>query len=92
MVKELGGSVTSATKKAEYGKAPLNIDLECDLLSGVVDKSTMWMSHGDSINFLPDGFNKIAHTENTVHAAISNDRRNYLAYNFILKWCIQSLE
>jgi len=78
MVKELGGSVTAATKKAEYGRAPINIDLECDLLSEVVDKSIMWMSHGDSINCLPDGFNKIAHTENTLHAAISNDIKKLL--------------
>ena len=59
MVKELGGSVTSATKKAEYGQAPINIDLACDLFSGVEDKSIMWMSHGDSINCLPDGFIKL---------------------------------
>ena len=75
MVKELGGSVISATKRAEYGRAPINIDQESDLLSDVEDKSIMWMSHGDSINCLPDGFNKIAHTENTLHAAISNDRK-----------------
>ena len=45
----------------------------------------MWMSHGDSINSLPDGFNKIAHTENTMHAAISIIKRNYLGFNFIQK-------
>ena len=58
MVKELGGSVISATKRAEYGRAPISIDQESDLLSDVEDKSIMWMSHGDSINCLPDGFNK----------------------------------
>jgi len=50
MVKELGGSVISATKRAEYGRAPISIDKESDLLSDVEDKSIMWMSHGDSIN------------------------------------------
>ena len=45
MVKELGGSVISATKRAEYGRAPINIDQESDLLSDVEDKSIMWMSH-----------------------------------------------
>ena len=82
MVKELGGSVISATKKAEYGRAPINLDKESDLLFNVQDKSTMWMSHGDSINFLPKGFNKIAHTENTVHAAISNDRKKLFGVQF----------
>ena len=82
MVKELGGSVISATKKAEYGRAPINIDHESDLLCHVQDKSIMWMSHGDSINFLPDGFNKIAHTENTLHAAISNDKKKLFGVQF----------
>ena len=39
MVKELGGSVISATKRAEYGRAPINIDQESDLLFDVEDKS-----------------------------------------------------
>ncbi len=82
MVKELGGSVTSATKKSEYGRAPINIDLESELLSEVLNKSIMWMSHGDSINSLPDGFRKIAHTENTLHAAISNDRKKLFGVQF----------
>ena len=82
MVKELGGSVSSATKKAEYGRAPINIDSECDLFCDVEDKSIMWMSHGDSINCLPDGFNKIAHTENTLHAAISNDVKKLFGVQF----------
>ena len=37
MVKELGGSVISATKRAEYGRAPINIDLKSDLLFDVED-------------------------------------------------------
>ncbi len=82
MVKELGGTVISATNKAEYGRAPINIDQESDLLSDVEDKSIMWMSHGDSINCLPDGFNKIAHTENTLHAAISNDVKKLFGVQF----------
>ncbi len=82
MVKELGGSVTPAIKKAEYGRAPINIDLNIDLLSDVEDKSIMWMSHGDSINSLPDGFNKIAHTENTMHAAIANNQKKLFGVQF----------
>jgi len=82
MVIELGGSVISATKRAEYGRAPINIDQGSDLLSDVEDKSIMWMSHGDSINCLPDGFNKIAHTENTLHAAISNVRKKLFGVQF----------
>ena len=82
MVKEFGGIVTSAINKAEYGRAPINIDLECDLLSCVKDKSIMWMSHGDSINNLPDGFIKIAHTDNTLHAAILNKEKKLFGVQF----------
>ncbi|MDC3019575.1 glutamine-hydrolyzing GMP synthase [Prochlorococcus sp. AH-736-E15] len=82
MVKELGGSVSSATKNAEYGRAPINIDLESELFADVGDKSIMWMSHGDSITSLPSGFNKIAHTENTCHAAISNDSKKLFGVQF----------
>ena len=82
MVKELGGIVTPATKRAEYGRAPINIDSQNDLLYEVKDKSIMWMSHGDSINKLPDGFIKIAHTENTLHAAISNKAKKLFGVQF----------
>ena len=82
MVKELGGSVIPAIKKAEYGRAPITIDLESNLLCDVEDKSIMWMSHGDSINKLPDGFHKIAHTENTSHAAISNNQEKLFGVQF----------
>ena len=82
MVKELGGSVTPAIKKAEYGRAPINIDEKSVLLRDVKDKSIMWMSHGDSINLLPDGFKKIAHTENTFHAAIANNEKKLFGVQF----------
>ena len=76
------------SEKKQYGRAPINIDQESDLLSDVEDKSIMMSKY--SI-ILPDGFNKIAHTENTLHAAIANDEKSYLAYNSILKLFIQSL-
>ena len=53
-----------------------------DRLSNVQDKSIMWMSHGDSINNLPEGFIKISHTENTLHAAISNKQKKLFGVQF----------
>ena len=82
MVKELGGTVTPAINKAEYGRAPININCESDLLCNVKDKSIMWMSHGDSINNLPEGFIQISHTENTMHAAISNKKKKLFGVQF----------
>ncbi len=71
MVKQLGGTVERA-KLAEYGKAALFIDDPTDLLTNVEEGSTMWMSHGDSCTKLPDGFEILAHTDNTHCAAIAH--------------------
>lgn len=77
MVKQLGGKVVPAQKR-EYGKASLLIDDPTDLLTNVEDGSTMWMSHGDSCDELPAGFEVLAHTENTPCAAIANyDKKLY---------------
>lgn len=77
MVQQLGGGVERA-ERGEYGKASLFIDDPTDLLTNVEDGTTMWMSHGDSVTHLPDGFERLAHTENTSCAAIANhDRKLY---------------
>jgi GMP synthase (glutamine-hydrolysing) len=77
MVAQLGGRVVKA-EKAEYGKASLYIDDPTDLLTNVDDGTTMWMSHGDSCEILPTGFEILAHTDNTPQAAIARpDRKLY---------------
>jgi GMP synthase (glutamine-hydrolysing) len=77
MVQQLGGAVVAAGR-AEYGRAALHVDDPTDLLTNVEDGSTMWMSHGDSVERLPDGFVRLAHTDNTPEAAVADhDRRLY---------------
>ena len=82
MVTQLGGSVIPAKNKAEYGRAPISIDNKSSLLKAVQDNSIMWMSHGDSITQLPNQFYKIAHTSNTTHAAIANDKKKLFGVQF----------
>ena len=82
MVHQLGGQVEQATGKAEYGKAPLQIDDASSLLIDVIDGSTMWMSHGDSVKRLPDGFVQLAHTTNTSQAAIACSKRKLYGVQF----------
>ena len=78
MVQQLGGCVHSAFGKAEYGKAPIQVNDPTALLTNVVNGSTMWMSHGDSVQELPEGFICLANTSNTPKAAIgSHGRRLY---------------
>ena len=81
MVQQLGGAVVSAGR-AEYGKAPLHVDDPTDLLTNVEDGSTMWMSHGDSVERLPEGFVRLAHTDNTPEAAVADHERHLYGVQF----------
>ena len=81
MVQQLGGQVERATR-GEYGKAALLIDEPDGLLKNVTHASTMWMSHGDSATRLPEGFEVLAHTENTPQAAIANLKKNFYGVQF----------
>ncbi len=82
MVHQLGGKVEAAIGKAEYGKAPLQIDDPTELFTNVETNSTMWMSHGDSVLQLPDGFLSLAHTSNTPMAAIASQERKLYGVQF----------
>jgi len=81
MVQQLGGAVVAAGR-AEYGKAPLRVDDPSDLLTNVEDGSTMWMSHGDSVQALPVGFVRLAHTDNTPEAAVADHERRLYGVQF----------
>ena len=81
MVQQLGGSVVAAGR-AEYGKAPLYLDDPTDLLTNVAEGSTMWMSHGDSVRSLPEGFVRLAHTDNTPDAAVAHHGRRLYGVQF----------
>ncbi|NER32688.1 MAG: glutamine-hydrolyzing GMP synthase [Oscillatoria sp. SIO1A7] len=81
MVKQLGGQVERA-KLAEYGKASLWIDNAGDLFGNVENGTTMWMSHGDSCTELPEGFEVLAHTDNTVCGAIANPAKKLYGVQF----------
>jgi GMP synthase (glutamine-hydrolysing) len=81
MVQQLGGKV-ERSERGEYGKASLTIDDPTDLLTNVEDGTTMWMSHGDSVTELPEGFEVLAHTANTPSAAIAHHERRLYGVQF----------
>jgi GMP synthase (glutamine-hydrolysing) len=80
-----GGSVAPSSER-EYGRAIIDITQvnkdAGDLLFKDVDHSQMWMSHGDKVIKLPEGFVKIAHTENSEHAAIANTEKMIFGLQF----------
>jgi GMP synthase (glutamine-hydrolysing) len=81
MVQQLGGGVEQS-ERGEYGKASLVIDNPTDLLTNVNDGTTMWMSHGDSVTHLPNGFEVLAHTNNTPSAAIAHPEKQFYGVQF----------
>ncbi len=81
MVDALGGGVKYA-KKREYGFAELNLKKQINVLEGINKKTNCWMSHGDSIESLPDGFVISASTDNTRIAAVYNTKRKLFGLQF----------
>lgn len=68
MAHNFGGNV-AASNKREYGRANLSfVDASSRLMKGVSDHSQVWMSHGDTIENLPDNFKIIASTEDVENA------------------------
>lgn len=62
MAKKSGGKVTKSEHR-EYGRAKLGEVIKNDLFDGIKEGSQVWMSHADSILFLPDDFQIIASSD-----------------------------
>ena len=68
----LGGKVEKADSR-EYGRANLEtVDTQSPLFKGFEQRSQVWMSHGDTITRIPDGFQCIASTSDVKYAAYSH--------------------
>jgi len=88
----LGGEVASTTRR-EYGPALLLLETNPGPLfrgwgmdshggQAGIDPRQVWMSHGDRVNRLPAGFQTMASTGNSPHAAAADLARKYFAVQF----------
>ncbi len=68
--------------KREYGFSELVVDRCEDFFSGLPQKITCWMSHGDKLDSLPKGFVKLAHTDNSPVAAVANPKKKIYGVQF----------
>jgi len=80
-VSTLGGEVRNA-KAREYGRASLNITDHTDLLKGIPEHTTVWMSHGDQVNHLSDDFIPLASTPTCPYAAVRHKSRPFWGVQF----------
>ena len=84
MMHQLGGRVEGG-ESAEFGRAYIEIEQD-SLIAGDVwtkgSKEQVWMSHGDRVTKLADGFKVIAKSEGAPYAMIADDARKYYAVQF----------
>ncbi len=77
ITQQLGGVVAAGSHK-EYGHAALHISkTDSPLFSGLPGNLSVWMSHGDKTDTMPEGFSALAYTENTPVAVMGNDQGVY---------------
>lgn len=89
MAAQLGGSVENAAKR-EFGYAEIRAQGHSALLKDIQDSSNeqghglldVWMSHGDKVTALPEGFKIIASNSSTPIAAMADESRRFYAVQF----------
>ena len=84
MVAQLGGQVETADHR-EFGRAFLDVKESCTLFEGVwkpEDREQVWMSHGDRVIAMPDGFEVVGTSEGAPYAAIANEDRKFYGFMF----------
>ena len=84
MVAALGGQVEGGHTR-EFGRAELEITGDTPLFHGVWrpgDRAPVWMSHGDRVTKLPDGFRAVAVSNGAPFAAIADDARKLYGVQF----------
>ncbi len=81
MCRALGGSVEEGHER-EFGRTNLHVDDHAGLLQGVPEQSTVWMSHGDKVTSLPNGFSVMAHSADCPFGAVGDPSRRLYGVQF----------
>ncbi len=81
---QLGGDVERSDHR-EFGRAHIEVVKDCALFDGVWapgERHQVWMSHGDRVNAIPDGFEVVAKSDGAPFAAIADEARQIYAVQF----------
>lgn len=84
MADRFGGEV-QASEVHEFGSVTINIEQNCALLNQIEDepkKLHVWMSHGDKVVKLPEGFVITASTPSCPIAGMANENKHYYGLQF----------
>ena len=80
----LGGQVTAAQEDTarEYGKTETFYDTSCKLFRGLRSSGVSWMSHGDYMAKVPEGFALTARSDACPNVAIADEKRGFYGVQF----------
>ena len=84
MVAQLGGEVAASSER-EFGRADLDITAPSELFDGIAlpgEALRVWMSHGDRVTRIPEGFEVIGTSANAPFAAIADKSRRLYGVMF----------
>ena len=84
MAEQLGGHVQSSAHR-EFGYAEVSIETSNRLFQGIEvnqDCLQVWMSHGDRVETLPEGFVIIGKSDSSPAAAMANDAKSFFGLQF----------
>ncbi|HVX76780.1 MAG TPA: glutamine-hydrolyzing GMP synthase [Bradyrhizobium sp.] len=84
MAQQLGGTVEGGHHR-EFGRATIEVTDDCALFDGVWLKGgryDVWMSHGDRVTKLPEGFRGVARAPGSPISVIADDKRKFYAMQF----------
>jgi len=84
MVAQLGG-VVETSEHREFGRAYVTVGEDCALFHNVwsvEDSEQVWMSHGDRVVKLPDGFKVVATSDGAPYAVIACEDRKFYGVQF----------
>ena len=84
MAHTLGGRVTAAQDDSarEYGKTETFYNTGCKLFKGLPECGVSWMSHGDYMEKVPEGFALMAHSKACPNVAIADEARGFYGVQF----------
>lgn len=80
----LGGQVVEAASddSREYGKTATHFNTDCVLFRGLPAQSVTWMSHGDYMAKVPEGFALVAHSDKCPNVGVADDSRRFYGVQF----------
>ena len=84
MAHHLGGRVVAATDDTarEYGKTETYFDTSCKLFQGLPEQGITWMSHGDYMEKVPEGFILAARSDACPNVAIADETRGFYGVQY----------